>query len=82
MPRKIFIPFHVFIAAIFAVSCSLNDDSSRGSELEGAVDPSGNDHRIRDILDPQEFVRKTQTQLGVSLKVGDINNCQTVGNLW
>lgn len=59
MFRKIFIILSVLIAAIFLISCSLSEDSSRGSELEGAVDPCGDDPRIIDILEPLEFVRNT-----------------------
>lgn len=58
MSRKIFILLSVFAAAFLLVACSLSEDSSRGSPLEGAVDPCGDDPRIMDILESQEFVRE------------------------
>lgn len=48
----------IFLASLFMISCSLGEESSRGSSLEGTVDPCGDDPRIRDIYGPEEFFRK------------------------
>jgi len=58
MNRKIFAIFSFFISAILVISCSLSEDSSRGSALEGTVDPCGDDPRISEIFGPEEFTRK------------------------
>lgn len=59
MNGKNYFILSIFIAAFLVVSCSLSEDSSRGSALQDEVDPCGDDPRIVDIYGPQKFIRNT-----------------------